>query len=189
MKPTVFFDLDGVLVQFVAGALKLHKREDLHQRSVTWGIESQLGLTPAEFWSPLGFDFWVNLEPYRDGFGLLAAAANLVGDENIGLLTSPCDTAGCVDGKRAWVARYLPGYSRRLMVGSAKELFAGPTKILVDDHDANIQKFSAAGGRTVQPPRPWNSLSRCCCDVDGGFNVERVLAMLVQELQYAKRAI
>lgn len=185
MKPVVFFDLDGVLADFVSGALRHHNRTDVSPASVVWGIEKQLGLDPAAFWAPLSFEFWANLEPYADGMELLRAAEGLVGSGNIGLLTSPCDTEGCVEGKRAWVKRHLPAYSRRLMVGPAKELFAGPTKILVDDHDVNCDKFVLSGGRAVQPPRPWNSFSSECKE-DGGFDVPRLTAVLAGVVGFAK---
>lgn len=159
---TVFFDLDGVLADFVGGALKAHNRTDVNPANVTWGLEAQLGIAPEAFWAPFGYEFWANLDICPDGFKLLESALLCVGSEQIGLLTSPCDTAGCVDGKRAWVMRHLPDFRRRLFVGSAKELFAGPTKVLVDDHDANVTRFQAAGGLTVQPPRPWNSRKEHC---------------------------
>ena len=173
----VFFDLDGVLADFVRGALALHGRLDIPIREVTWGIEAQLNLEPAKFWEPLGFDFWANLAVYPDGLSLLRATEVLVGPERIAFVTSPCQTAGCVDGKRAWVERHFPDYSRRLFMGSAKELFASGEKILVDDHDKNIKAFAAAGGRFVQPPRPWNSLAPAAMP-DGSFNVPQVFKIL-----------
>lgn len=184
MSVTVFFDLDGVLADFVGGALKFHGRTDIDPSAVQWGIEAQLGMAPALFWGGLGYDFWAGLEPYPDGLALLAKAAELVGGANVGLLTSPCDTKGCVDGKRDWVARHLPAWRRSLFVGSAKELFAGRGKVLVDDHDANVRKFSAAGGRTVQPPRPWNQLSHAC-GPGGSFDVGRTFGMLAREVRFA----
>lgn len=184
---TLFFDLDGVLSDFVRGALKFHGREDVHPSRVEWGIEAQLGMRPAEFWAPLGYGFWSSLEPYPDGMALLAAAEKLVSPERIALLTSPCDTAGCVDGKRDWVARHLPAYTRRLFVGSAKHLFAAPTKLLIDDNDENCRRFESAGGRTVQPPRPWN-VHRAQCDAEGGFSVARVFEALQAELRLARAA-
>ncbi len=165
---TVFFDLDGVLANFVQGALRKHKREDIKHADVGWGIEAQLGLAPEVFWSALSFSFWADLEPYADGMQLLHMTEKLVGPDHIGILTSPCDTAGCVDGKRSWVERYLPlCYKRQLFVGSAKHLFAGPGKILVDDHDKNAVAFQEAGGRIVVPPRPWNGLK--VLTREGGF--------------------
>ncbi len=186
MSLAVFVDLDGVLCDFVRGALAAHGRADVPEASVAWGIESQLGIEPAAFWGRLGFDFWAGLEPYPDGFALLRRAEELVGPERIGLLTSPCDTAGCVDGKRAWVVRHLPGYARRLFVGSAKELFAGPSKVLVDDHDANVDRFLAAGGFTFQPPRPWNRLAVGCYAGTAAFNVELAAKTLEMTVGFAR---
>ncbi len=162
MKPTVFFDLDGVLCDFVRGALAHHSRRDFPYEDVQWGIESQLNLDPAEFWRLMGRDFWASLDPYPDGMCLLRSIENFVGADRVALLTSPCDTEGCVDGKRAWVAEHLPDYRKRLFIGSAKDMFASPSKILVDDHDANLDKFRQAGGKTLAVPRPWNSWKSHC---------------------------
>lgn len=182
MKPAVFFDLDGVLADFVSGAFAAHGKA-LPIEDVTWGFPEQLGfagVNDPKFWEPLGHDFWANLGRYEDGFTLLRAAEQLIGPDRIGLLSSPCDTAGCADGKRAWVAEHLPAYRRRLFLGSAKELFAGPGKVLVDDHDANCEAFAAAGGRVVTPPRPWNR-RKAECRPGGGFGFSAVF----EELQAA----
>lgn len=160
-RPVIFFDLDGVLADFVGGVFRLqHPKPAPRYDDVRWGLEEQLGYAdPADFWRQLGYEFWSELPAYEDGFGLLGAVATAVGLDGIGLLTSPCDTPGCLEGKRDWVRRHLPDYHRRLFIGSAKHLFAGPGKVLVDDHDANVDAFRAAGGRVVQPPRPWNRRS------------------------------
>lgn len=172
MKPVIFFDLDGVLADFVEGAFRLHGKS-LPPLDVRWDFCSQLGFAgpndPA-FWDRMGYEFWLHLEPYADGFSLLKYAEALAGKENVGLLTSPCDTAGCVEGKRSWVHNHLPDYKRRVFVGSAKHLFAGPGKVLVDDHDANVDAFAAAGGLVVQPARPWNR-KLAFCRPDGSFDV------------------
>ena len=191
MSITVFFDLDGVLANFVGGALRLHNRDhDVPVESCRWNFMTQLGFTgendPA-FWAPLGFDFWAGLSPYSDGMALLRAteqrfAKDGVGE--IGLLTSPCDTPGCVDGKRAWVAKHLPSYRRKLFVGSAKQLFAGPGKLLIDDHDSNVNAFEAAGGRAVQPPRPWNR-HRETSLAGGLFDVPAVYSQVAREIHLA----
>lgn len=177
MKPVIFFDMDGVLADFVGGALAAHGRTDIPHAEVTWGIEAQLGIAPADFWSVCDFDFWANLAVLDDGRKLIARAEWIAGAANIALLTSPCDTKGCIDGKRAWIERHLPEYRRRAFFGSAKELFAGPTKVLIDDHDDNCSKFSRAGGYALQPARPWNRLGASC--VNGHeFNVETAARLL-----------
>lgn len=88
MKPVIFFDMDGVLCDFVGGALALHGRTGVPRASVPWGIEAHLGIDPAAFWAPMGFAFWRDLAPLHDGFRLLDHAFALVGAERIGLLTS-----------------------------------------------------------------------------------------------------
>lgn len=179
MRPVIFFDMDGVLSDFVSGALALHGRTDVPVASVPWGIEAHLGIEPAAFWRHMGFAFWAGLAPLPDGMKLLDHALALVGAERVGLLTSPCDTPGCVEGKRAWVERHLPGLKRRLFVGSAKELFAGPHKVLVDDHDANVDRFAAAGGAVIQPARPWNRHKALCVrghEFDVGAHCEMITA-------------
>lgn len=170
-KPVIFFDIDGVLANFVAGALGLHGKS-LPILDVRWDFLTQVGfdgVNDPAFWSPMGQEFWANLATYSDGMDFLRYAEALVGKESVGLLTSPCDTEGCVEGKRAWVARHLPEYKRRLFVGAAKHLFAGPGKILIDDHDANADAFRAAGGEAYQPARPWNRF-RPYCLPDGSFD-------------------
>jgi hypothetical protein len=175
MELAVFFDMDGILSDFVRGALAHHNRSDFPVENIQWGIEAQLGITPHEFWAGMGHQFWQCLPVYNDGFGLLSGVAHMVTPARIGLLTSPCDTAGCIDGKRAWVQTHLPEYRRRTFTGSAKELFAGPSKVLIDDHDDNCAKFVAAGGIAVTPPRPWNR-RRDECLPGGYFEPLRVFA-------------
>lgn len=170
MKPVIFVDLDGVLCGFVQGVLRHHGRTDIPISSVRWNIETQLGITAEQLWGDKGFDFWVNLDPLPDGMELLRLVEGLVGVEQIGLLSSPCDTVGCREGKQQWVNKHLPQYRKRLFLGSAKELFAGPTKVLVDDYDGNAQRFYRAGGWSILPARPWNC-ARDRCDENGNFDV------------------
>jgi hypothetical protein len=160
MMPVCFVDMDGVLVDFVTGACRTHGSTlYLEPHLVSWGF-------PTQIWAGLG---WT-----PEGKDLLAGVEALVGAESIALMTSPCDTPGSVEGKVEWVRRNLPAYRRRLFVGPAKHLAAGPAKILVDDHDANVDKFRAHGGAAVQPPRPWNRRQDECLP-GGRFNVPGVL--------------
>lgn len=168
MIPAVFFDLDGVLADFVRGAFRLHGRE-VPFRTVQWDFCTQLGFngpTDPAFWSPMDRVFWAGLDRHEDGFVLLRAVERMLPKERIGLLTSAMNGDGCIDGKRDWVARHLPEYLPRLFTGISKELFAGPGKVLVDDRDENCAAFRAAGGTDVLIPRPWNARAWAC--VPGG---------------------
>lgn len=80
--------------------------------------------------------------------------------------------------------RHLPGYAKRLFIGSAKHLVAGPGKVLVDDHDTNVDAFAGAGGLTVQPPRPWNRFNGSCLP-GGSFDVPEVFGYLAAAVSVA----
>lgn len=192
MVPAILFDVDGLIANFVKGACEVHGSTLHHNmKSIQWNFFETMGLTEEEFWKPCGRRFWANLEPLADGTELLKYAETLVGANRIGLLTSPCNTDGCIDGKRDWVAKHLPDYKRRLFTGSAKELFAGPGKVLVDDNDGNADKFvfsdgKFTGGRAVLVPRPWNR-KRSVTDANGNFHVSNVGCILKSELEEACR--
>lgn len=180
---SVFVDMDGVLVDFVGGALDLFG-SDLDIADTRWDFPGQIGFqggNDPEFWDPLGYEFWAGLEWTREGESLLRQLEVLVGQPNIGLLTSPCHTKGCAEGKREWVKQHLPQYQRQLFLGSAKHLFASPRKILIDDHDPNVENFQKYSGQSILVPRPWNS-DRHLTDAKGGFDLnvvtDRILGTL-----------
>lgn len=176
MKWVCYLDMDGVLVDFVGGALR-HFKKDIPRKDVRWDIEEHCGFqsgSRALFWEELGRHFWANLDWTEEGKELLAGLEEIFGDRIL-LMTSPCLTPGCAEGKLEWVRRNAPKHDRRVMIGPAKYLCAGPGKILIDDHDANVDKFFDEGGLCIQPPRPWNRL-RSLTDDRGGFKVAVVLA-------------
>lgn len=175
------FDLDGVLANFIKGALEWHKKEGPVEE---WDFFAKWGVSEKEFWEDKGFDFWRLLEPYADGMSLLKEVEEACGEDSpiamqIGLMSSPCETAGCCDAKREWVREYLPQYYKRLTLVNEKEQHAGPTKILIDDSDSNCKKWRNAGGRAILVPRTWNVYK---CDT---FQPE----LLAQEVRRIAEAI
>lgn len=172
---TVFFDIDGVLADFVRGALAFHGVA-IPIENVRWDFDKQIGITPQQFWDPLGRDFWATLPTLADGFALLRTVENMVGEARIGLLTAAAGTPGCIDGKRDWVKKYLPQYLPRMYTGTRKDLLASRTKLLIDDRDENCRDFQTGGGRAVLIPRPWNENRDQCRggDFDVGSVAERV---------------
>lgn len=172
MRRVVFFDMDGVLADFVGGALAAHGKS-LPPAEVGWDFWAQVGLTAEAFWAPLADPaFWAGLEPLADGLALLDATLSAVGPARVGLLSSGLCPGSC-DGKRAWLRRHLPGLERRAVFCTEKALCAAPCKLLVDDHGANVDGFVGAGGRAVLVPRPWND-RRGECDPLGRFDPERL---------------
>ncbi len=178
--------MDGVLADFVRGAMLHHHRPDHDHDKTEWGLEAQFGIMPEQFWASLDYDFWAGLKPLDDGLDLLEEVEFLVGRENVCIVTSPCDTAGCLEGKRDWIKQYLPDYKKRLVLTSAKHLLAGPRKLLIDDHDANYDKFTTACGRGVLVPRPWNR-NRDLCEFPGGkFRVPDAAVVVEKILESMK---
>jgi len=154
----ILCDMDGVLVDFVGPACESHGKTKPYQNSSaagSWDIVGLLGMTPEEFWGPLGYVFWASLPWMSDGRRILEVIFDAT--QHVYLLTSPTDDPGSLSGKYAWVKRELPDLRRRMLVGAPKHLCAMPDAVLVDDSDANIDRFSDAGGRTILVPRPWNS--------------------------------
>ncbi|MGD9726515.1 MAG: hypothetical protein AB7L09_00585 [Nitrospira sp.] len=164
MIDRVLLDLDGVLVDFLGGACRLHNKPyngyphdpatQIEQRP--WDIEPLFEMTAPQVWDPMGREFWANLEPLPHCHEYVEILSRKFGEENICILTSPIRTDGCIDGKMDWIRRHLPQFSRRFLVGPAKQFCASPRHVLVDDHAKNIEAFRDAGGHVFMVPAPWN---------------------------------
>ena len=156
----IFLDMDGVLVDFMTGALKLFDRVDLLE---DWpeGCESvykALGILSSEFWDKVhneGPDFWANLEPYP-WFQYLMHGASCHGE--VFLLTSPSRHPSCVAGKKMWINKWLkPNYRNYIFCpGEHKHLMADSNRILIDDFESTCNAFGQSGGTFFIFGRPWN---------------------------------
>lgn len=156
----VMFDLDGVITDFVKAICKLHGRPDPYENEEHHGnfdMDKIWQMPARDFWSPCGYEFWFGLEFTSEANRLLSMIDNVIGLDRCCILTSPCDTAGCTDGKRDWIKKHLPYFKKRVLIGSCKEFLASPDTLLIDDRDENIAKFLEHGGQAFTFPRPWNS--------------------------------
>ena len=117
-----------------------------------------MGLTRDEFWKPLSnHKFWANLNWTEDGKELLAFVEKEFGASNVYVLSKPCDAPESASGKLEWIQRNMPFYSKRYLLGPAKEFAAHAGAVLIDDNDANINAWRKRGGIGVLVPRPWNT--------------------------------
>jgi len=173
-------DLDGVLVDFRAGALRQHSRE-LPYHETRWNFHHQLGMSNDEFWAPLDFEFWRDLPWHDDGREILRVVEDIFRPERIVILSDPGQHRhrGVDAGKRAWVRAHLPRYARRTFLGSDKFMVASPSKFLIDDHDGHIETFTAAGGHAVLVPRPWNERRNLVLP-NGRFDIEALADELLK---------
>lgn len=170
-------DLDGVLVNFVYGALKFHDRLDIPYDEITWDFDLTVRPDGREhFWAPLGFEFWANLPWTPNGQSLIDRLLRRYGAEKICVCTSPCATIGSIEGKIEWIRREIPELKRNFMICPVKQFAAGPKRILIDDNDGNCEKFRAGGGKAVMPEQPWNKLSNLHIKgLGGAFNIDRII--------------
>lgn len=156
----VLLDLDGCLCDFVNAACRMHSQPNpylLDKEFHGYDFVPRLDISNIKFWKLLDRQFWANLEWMSDGKKILTHLEERFGPENICILSSPCLTEGCVDGKIDWIRRELPGYMRRFLIGPDKNWCANSRTLLVDDREDNVNSFLEAGGQCILIPRPWNS--------------------------------
>lgn len=155
----VFLDMDGVLCDFVGGALKALKLPA--DTPVTqMDMAAELQMLPRQFWGAQEDDpdFWLNLKPYVGAVALVQELQALGFD--VYYSTSPSMHPNCASHKLRWLDQHIgKGESRRAMIGPCKELLAGLGRVLVDDHPTNCEKWERAGGTSILFPQPWNGLS------------------------------
>jgi len=155
LKPTVFVDMDGVLVDFIGGVGK-HYGIDLSKHTAwEFDYKKQFKKTAAEFWEDLDNDFWAALDPlpWMDDLMRYLDFFNPV------ILSCPSNCTA--SGKERWIAKHLPTLfaKGRYLLGRDKTVCAHPGAILIDDYPPYITKFQEAGGKGVLFPAPWNGQS------------------------------
>lgn len=152
-----FVDMDEVLVDFVSGAIRVH-RLPVDPTKVTWDFWTAAGMTDRDFWAPLGFTFWKELKPTLECKELMATVLKFYRPQDVFVCSSPCRTLGCVSGKAAWVEEHFPEFVTRLLLTGRKEILAGPGRVLIDDSPENCRKWVYVGGDACMVPRHWNDL-------------------------------
>lgn len=158
-------DMDGVLSDFISGALKELNKE--YHRDITieqyakdfgqWGTYDYYGITVEQFWKPIvnNKSFWINIQPYP-WYRELYDDLKEVGDVTILTHPYPGDKE-CIRQKLEWLKLYLGLDSDDVLFGSRKYLLAG-NGLLIDDYYKNVNSFIDAGGEAVLVPSNWNTV-------------------------------
>ncbi len=165
MKRKVFLDMDGVIADFMGALCKVHGREIPYGNPANlgrWDTEQIWGISEKDFWAPVAsnsLEFWETIDKTPEADEIVKLAVLEFGLENVCILTAPSKDAGSVPGKRNWISKYYPCFSKRMLfaTASAKHFCAGSGKYLIDDKDSNVDEFDAAGGIGILVPRPWNA--------------------------------
>lgn len=198
----VLLDMDEVLVDFVGGALRAwgstYQACLPHWQPGVWGcipaLSKALGypadapLIDEQFWQlldGLGEDFWFNLKTHPWTDEVLCMASRVTDDWHI--ISSPSHHPSCYTGKVRWLKQFFGPTFDRFALTPHKEIFARHDVILIDDSDANVQKFRRAGGKAVLFPRYNNSLHRIA-DKDRLTYVKHALAVCFGDIQDEQRA-
>jgi hypothetical protein len=156
-KKTIFLDLDGVIIDWDGGAIKWFGLDKTHEDVTNWGkVFEWTGLSTPEFWENLDHRlFWEELG-FLPGAKSILSMLNRV-EANVCLLTSPAlHTAGW---RQNWIQENMPSYfySKRYLIGPAKEFCAHENTWLIDDYDVTVSCFREAGGNAILYPQPWNN--------------------------------
>ena len=138
--PHVYLDMDGVLVNLMKGAEKVHgKPLDQVPKPMKWDKISQVENFWRDLeWMPGAKKLWNFLKPYAPS--IMSAYAR--------------SEPNSAKGKEDWLKKNVEPMSRgriNLVMRSDKQRFArdGRTQmpnILVDDHAKNIREWEAKGG-------------------------------------------
>ena len=191
----IYLDVDDVLNRFTMSALRfLGCPVDLQDESTydpTWGFDLQLAvheLLPGSviqresFWSRFPRSFWASIPISKECDSLLMTCANLVGRENVCLLTKPSGPGDCAAGKIDWINVWMPSWIRnQWLIGAPKHFCANKKSLLIDDSSDNVSEFERNHGRAILFPRPWNhnhglhSLSYVVTKLEGIFRTKIVL--------------
>jgi hypothetical protein len=156
----IISDVDGVVADFVSGALSVHRRQDYQVKAYDWFVEDW-GMTPEQFWGPIrneGQTFYqhhVPQYPWTLEYLMLIQQYGPV----VLATDNPADP-GLSASKTRWLNDFLWGLDTFVTMRGTrnlgKELLASPDRILIDDSDGNVKKFREHNGHAVLFPQPWN---------------------------------
>lgn len=167
MIDQIFIDLDDVCNHFTMHTLRYTGCEcSLNDSDFPKGIGYDIVaacnvLHPTKIWTPskfwgVGGGVWLDLPMRADCHQLLDTCAEIVGRKNVFICTASLPQPEHYSGKMAWIYNHLPGWIlTQIQFNNHKETNARPGALLIDDSDANVNKFKGTrGGRAILVPRP-----------------------------------
>jgi hypothetical protein len=160
----IFLDMDGVVVDFIRPAIRIHSRnpDDViaNWPQGEFDVASVLGITTREFWAPIsaaGWRWWVNLPVLPWAEELMNVVNEFAGEDWL-FASSPSRSPQSASGKVRWLQNRYTESFRSYMLGEHKHLFAKPGHVLIDDREESVIKFREHSGHAVLFPQPWNQL-------------------------------
>ena len=167
----LFVDLDGVLADFHGELVRLHGHDPADFDDEDWrGWDGYGPFSDRDrFWAPVhraGEDWWADLPklPWTDSLWESCKRAC----DQVVVLTSPADSPGSVAGKYRWVRRNLD--TRNMLIGRPKAAAARHDRVLIDDRQAHLAPWVAAGGVALPLKRPWTGAGLIPTDLIDALN-------------------
>ena len=153
-EPTVFLDMDGVLVDFFGAFAKLANVEHWKQMDSQrlQGVLDKI----------VGSDYFAKLPKTNACDSIVEMVIDFAGSYSI--LSSPLrgDIANSTKHKRAWVMDNLSPQPTTIIIVRDKSQYAllnGVQNILIDDRGDNIYKWRQAGGYGIKYQADEDNLS------------------------------
>lgn len=166
MSKNILLDLDGVLANFLQGAINvLNRRLDktvTEEQFVTefgeWGINKYFGVSLPDFWTAIESesDFWLNLKPLPWAKQLYEWLSS---EYEVTIVTSPSGDPDCARQKLEWLKKHFGITPDKVFIGSRKYLMAREGNVLIDDWSENVNKFVNVGGKGICVQGNWNTLN------------------------------
>jgi hypothetical protein len=160
----ILVDLDGVLANFLYGALGAFGRVDLYDNWPIgqWNISTVLGISTNDFWTRImsfGHEFWEALPAYPWTMELWEILSTITNDQGaqLAICTAPSRSSDCAKGKVMWMQKIFGKTFMDYVITQKKNLLAGPKTVLIDDREDNVIKFSAEGGVGILFPGRTNA--------------------------------
>jgi 5'(3')-deoxyribonucleotidase len=159
----IFLDMDGVLVDLVRTILgKLSMGRAIPFILKNWprgvfSIKDALELEKDPLLS-LSVDDWSTAAETDFAADLVRLCTDLVGIENLFILTSPGSYVCAGTGKMEWMNRHFPELTKNMIVTRHKYLIRGPG-ILIDDKQETVDSINSDNKTSLKAglcPQPWN---------------------------------
>lgn len=164
----IFLDMDGVIVDWYGGAIKLartdHDVRAVVHRAFTDGLFCYDGRLDNMIENK-GLAFWAELEPFPWTMTLVEALKREV--NAVVFLSNPSCYSQAYHGKQAWLEKHGFDPNALVVTRDKSQLVShDPLSILVDDLQENVLKFEEKGGQAyLWDPRKNNGPDVCIKDV------------------------
>lgn len=180
---TIYFDMDGVLVDFLGGACKylgIDTLDPINRKMLKDELPFEKHFveggrdTFIDIINEAGYDFWMELELLPWANTLFNLVNKISGKYNVYFLTSHSDFPVAVQAKINYIKKYFN--SDRIVITKYKSLCARPGTILIDDMDYNLSPFESEGGDSFKWPNQWKLL-------DGEIDINEYLKLIDEKLR------